>query len=382
MTISRRLFIASLCLLLTSTLFAQEDKPTLKIGGALRFNYNLSSWKNEQVKRGGDFGFDTFFINAQAKYKGLKLVADYRFYTKAYGGNFLKKGWIEYDFNPKHNLQLGLTQVPFGIGEYNSHSYFFSMNYYVGLEDDYDMGVKYGYKGKKWEADVAFFKNSEERIFGNTSDITLGRYGYDIATLDGHRNKEVNQLNARLIYKFEPNGIKHRFGLSAMYGGIYDLNKKEYGSRQAYAVHMQVDWGGFNAKLQASYYNYNSPSNLPKYNNQIAMGAYNFPYFVAKEAFTYTAGLAYTIPIKSKIVSAIQVYNDFSLLKKCDKTFSDSYMNILGAAITAGNIFMYVDCAMGKNQPWLGGNGNNSLGAGDPNAKWNTRFNINLGYYF
>ncbi len=382
MTILRRSVILGLCLIFISTLFAQEDKPQLKIGGALRFNYNLSSWKDKQVERGGDFGFDTFFINAEAKYKGLKLIADYRFYTEAYGGHFLKKGWVEYDFNPKHNLQLGLTQVPFGIGEYNSHSYFFSMNYYIGLEDDYDMGIKYGYKGKKWELDFAFFKNSEEMLFANKSDISLSRYGYDIASLDGQRNKEVNQLNARLIYKFEPNGVKHRFGLSAMYGGIYDLDKEAYSSRQAYAAHVQVDLGHFNAKLQATYYNYKALTNLPKYEEQIAMGAYNFPYFIAQDGFTYTAGLAYTIPIKSKIISSVQLYNDFSILKKGNKEFSDSYMNILGAAITAGNIFMYVDCAMGKNHPYLGASGNNPLGAGDPNARWNTRFNINLGYYF
>ena len=44
-----------LALLLAVPAMAQE-KPELKIGGALRFNYNLSSWKDGQKKRGGDFG--------------------------------------------------------------------------------------------------------------------------------------------------------------------------------------------------------------------------------------------------------------------------------------------------------------------------------------
>ncbi len=395
MTISRRSFIASLCLLLTSTLFAQEDKPTLKIGGALRFNYNLSSWKNEQVKRGGDFGFDTFIINAKAKYKDIKLIAEYRLYAKEFGGGFLKKGWLEYDFNPKHNLQVGLTQVPFGIGTYNSHSYFFSMNYYIGLEDDYDMGIKYSYQNKNWKASLAFFKNAEEMNFGNNSDISSSRYSYDIASLDvngdgklDYRAKEQNQLNARLIYKLQTNGAKHKFGVSAQFGGVKNLMTKENGQQQAFAGHYELDLGNFNAKLQATYYQYKTydPDNhtiLGRSNTDfVAMAAFGAPYLVAWEGATYTAGLAYTIPIKSKIVSSIQLYNDFSVLDKSDENFSNSYMNILGAAITAGNIFMYVDCAMGKNQPWLGGNWTNSLGIGDPNAKWETRFNINLGYYF
>jgi len=123
-------------------LFAQE-KPELHIGGALRFNYNLSSWKEGQKKRGGDFGYDVFRVNAKAKYKGIKLNAEYRLYSEGFGGGMLKQGWFGYDFTPENNLQIGLTQVPFGITQYNSHNWFFSINYYVGMEDDHDMGVKY-----------------------------------------------------------------------------------------------------------------------------------------------------------------------------------------------------------------------------------------------
>ncbi len=402
MIISRRSFITALCLLLTSTLFAQGDKPTLKIGGALRYNYNLSSWKDEQVKRGGDFGFDTFFINAKAEYKGVKLIADYRFYAKEFGGSFLKKGWLEYDFNPKHNLKLGLTQVPFGVGIYNSHSYFFSMNYYIGLEDDYDMGIKYGYKGKHWDIDLAFFKNAEEMNFGNDSDISASRYAYDIGSLDidgdgqyDYRAKELNQFNGRFVYKFQTGQAKHRLGVSGQFGLVRNMLDKEYGQQQAFAGHYQLDWGGFNAKLQATYYQYKTEDSDKSHTYKagvssdfVAMSAFGAPYLVAWEGATYTAGLAYTIPIKSKLVSSIQFYNDFSVLAKSQGSFSqvyevsNSYMNILGAAITAGNIFMYVDCAMGKNQPWLGGNWTTALAQGDPNAKWETRFNINLGYYF
>ena len=46
----------------------------------------------------------------------------------------LKQGWIAYDLNNASELQLGLTQVPFGITQYNSHNWFFSLNYYIGLE--------------------------------------------------------------------------------------------------------------------------------------------------------------------------------------------------------------------------------------------------------
>jgi hypothetical protein len=51
---SKTFTLSILAMLLLFSIKAQ-DKPTLKIGGALRFNYNLSSWKDGQIKRGGDF---------------------------------------------------------------------------------------------------------------------------------------------------------------------------------------------------------------------------------------------------------------------------------------------------------------------------------------
>jgi len=55
-----------------SDLTAQK-KPEVDLGGALRFNYILSSWKPEQKKRGGDFGYDMFRINAKALLAGRQF---------------------------------------------------------------------------------------------------------------------------------------------------------------------------------------------------------------------------------------------------------------------------------------------------------------------
>jgi hypothetical protein len=87
-------------MLLSTGALQAQDKPELEIGGAVRFNYNLSSWK-EKKKRGGDFGYDVFRINAKAKYKGIKLNAEYRLYSEGFGGGMLKQGWLAYDFDSK-----------------------------------------------------------------------------------------------------------------------------------------------------------------------------------------------------------------------------------------------------------------------------------------
>ncbi|MEE9431674.1 MAG: hypothetical protein V3V16_11570 [Melioribacteraceae bacterium] len=382
--------ILLLAFLLSINSFAQENKkPTLKIGGALRFNYNLSSWKPGQKARGGDFGFDVFRINAKAEHKGIKLNAEYRLYSSGFGGGMLKQGWVAYAFNPKNEIQVGLTQVPFGITQHNSHSWFFSLNYYLGLEDDHDMGIKFQHRGDDWDYDIAFFKNAEELKFGSYSDVSNSRYSYDVSSIeldgDGNldlRNKEVNQINGKIIRKFGCEKLKHKIGASGQYGGLYNLETKETGQHYAFAFHYELKAELFDLKLQAINYNLNAKNPSGQPNNVIAMTAYGFPYLISAKGNLYTVGVGYSIPVNWLPISNLQFYNDFGVLDKSTTGFKNSFMNVTGVLITAGNVYTYLDFAAGKNHPWLGSVWTNALANGTPNEKWEMRFNINMGYYF
>lgn len=376
--------------LLSSTLLFAQEKPEIKVGGALRFNYNLSTWKKEQVKRGGDFGYDLFRINAVGKYKGISLNAEYRLYSAGFGGGMLKQGWLGYDFDEKNKMQLGLTQVPFGNTQYNSNNWFFSINYYLGLEDDHDMGIKFTHRGEKWDYDLAFFKNAEELQFGNLSDLSPNRYSYDIGSIDADgdgkmdlRNKEVNQLNAKVVYKIKGNA-EHRIGASAMYGGVLNLDTEKIGNHKAFSVHYEMKNNKLGLKLQGTYSKTNPKNPDNKFNNVVAMSAYGGNYLTPAEFYTYTGGVSYDIPVKFGPVSQLQLYNDFGMVDKINSDFQNTYMNVTGVMISAGNVYIYVDMASGKNMPWLNPDFTNSLakGSSDNSDKWHTRYNINIGYYF
>lgn len=352
----------------------RKDKPTFHIGGALRFNYNLSTWKKEQVKRGGDFGFDMFRINADAAWKDLSLHAEYRFYSKDFGGGMLKEGYVRYHFNDSTHIDIGLTQVPFGNQTYNSHSWFFNLPYYVGKEDDYDMGIKFERHNPHWLYQLAFFKNAEELNFGDKTAIDPGRYSYDVAG----RNKEVNQGTARTEYFFNEN---KSIGASVMLGGLYNIPSGNMGSHWAAALHSNLNWQKWNLKLQTMYYRYNVADST-QFDKAVDMAAYGAAYQVAARSFLHTASLSYTQPVHWGPVSALTFYNDYSYMHKPETGFADTQMNVLGCMLTAGHIYTYVDWAAGKNQPWLGPVWTEALAAGDAAAKWHSRFNINIGYYF
>lgn len=375
-TSSSFLFMMLFAFLSSELFYAQED-PELKIGGALRFNYNLSSWKEGQKDRGGDFGYDMFRVNVNGSYQGIYVDAEYRLYSRSFGGGFLKQGWLGYRFNEKEEIQVGLTQVPFGIQQYNSHNWFFNLTYYFGLEDDHDMGVKYVHIDDKFEYNLAFFKNAEELRFGGTSEVSPDRYSYDVVG----RNKEVNQFNGKLIYKFG-DSIKNRLGTSVQYGGLYNLDTEKTGTHYGLALHYEMFYKNWNLKLQAMHIDHD-PENLPGESREIIkMGAYGFPYEVASDFNIYTIAVSKSIPVELGPISNIQFYNDFGYQDKKVDSFEDSFMNVTGMLITAGQVYTYVDYAAGYNQSWLGGNFVDDFSTGNPDAKWEARFNINIGYYF
>lgn len=354
-----------------------EEKMELSVGGALRFNYNNSTWKPNQQKRGGDFGFEVFRINVEAEYKKVGLHIDQRFYAAGFGGAFLKYGWFQYELSKQSHLKLGLIPAYFGTQQFNSHSWFFQLPFYLGFEDDHDMGLSYSLDTDKLQLDVGFYKNAEELGFSDNAPVSDSRYSYDFSG----RNKEINQLNLRFNYKFG-HTAQHKLGATLQRGGIWNIDTKDVGSQFAVAGHYDLTINNWNFQLMAMHYN-NQPENLAGQSRDwIEMTAYGFPYNTAAKANIYTINLAYTFSVDWGPISAVQVYNNYAYMDKAIDHWEDTQMNILGALISAGPVYIYVDYARGKHQPWLGPQWAEALTRGDVNNGWETRFNINFGYYY
>jgi len=372
------LFKIFFTLLIPFGCFGQEnEKPQLQLGGAFRVNYVYSSWKEEQKTKGGELGYDMFRINAKASYKNIFLNAEYRFYSDAFGGSFLKQGWVGYRFNERNELHAGLVYVPFGIKQYNSHNWFFNITYYVGLEDDHDMGLKYVHTDDTWEYAFAFLKNAEELNFGGDVENSSSRYSYDVVG----RNKETNQFNGKVVRKLG-NRAAHRIGFSGQYGSLYNIDTDKNGSHYALALHYEVDWENWNLKTEAITVSH-APKNAPGESDKtIMMGAYGTPYAIASDFNMYTAAISKKFEVNWGPISQIELYNDFGYMQKKEQEFTDSFQNVTGVLVTAGSVYTYIDYAAGYNHSWLGGNFVDDFAVGNPDAKWEARFNINVGYYF
>ncbi|HBX64695.1 MAG TPA: hypothetical protein DEG32_00490, partial [Balneolaceae bacterium] len=100
---------------------SEESDDFLDIGGALRLNFFHTDYGGDKNPNDTQFTFDTWRINVHGEKDGVGINFEYRFYP-TFNTHFIKQGWFYYNFSERTNLQVGITQVPFGNLQYNSHN--------------------------------------------------------------------------------------------------------------------------------------------------------------------------------------------------------------------------------------------------------------------
>lgn len=405
----------------------QQDEPTLdvSVNGSLRFNALFRSYGGEtadKVLGDGGFTFDTFRIGASGSYGGLIFDSELAVYPESFGGTFLQKGWVGYQFSENRQFQVGVSQVPFGIQPYASSSWFFNSTYYVGLEDDYDAGIKAMYQPGNWDIQGAYYLNAEQTDFFAGSNF--GRYSYDVVPVTsfpafgdaGDANDvngiggytvvpggnstrspiaEAHQFNVKVAYSFGHGDLGFtKVGVSGQRGQLQNLNTRNSDWHAAYAAHLQGRYGGLGIKLEFAQQELNPPLTDGERNNFpddvgyaaddfVVMGAYNFPQRVAAEHSVYSSSVSYRIPLNAGPISQIKPYYDFSLVTKSVDGWNDNATHDIGFLTSAGPLFVYTDLNISKGHPFNHPGANfASVMAENNDNTWRTAFNINIGIYF
>lgn len=360
--------------------------PDLSVGpvtfGATARANILATNYDDTLSNPQHFAFDTAWLDARLDYGQWFGYAQFRFYDSVGNKNaFFHSGWAGYRWDEQQqNLKLGITKVPFGVLPFASNNYFFSLAYYVGLEDDYDFGLVYSLEREHWSFKAAYFPREEWDGFGGSMDSS--RYSYDVVRSVDSANQERNQFNLwaqRTLPLTE--SLSMSPGASALYKMVPNDVSDQTGSMWAAGLHCQVDYGQFNAKLEYIHYKYNLKNPLGLSNSVVVMGAYGEPYNVAAEADVLVASLSYTVPVDNDWLRDIIFYNDYSAILKRETGFNNSQQNVTGAFLDMDPFKVYVDFAFGRNNPFIGADYGDALGRGGTND-WEFRFNINAGIYF
>lgn len=353
----------------------------VKFSGSFRMNFLVKDNDDGQKDRAGDGEFNLFNLGVDTKTEGIRFSGQYRWYNYTDTVHHLYFAMdTDTGTNTSAEIQLGLMRVPFGILPYEANSWWFGIPYYLGLNDDFDMGVKYLYQVEQWDVQAAFYTSSE------FSAANTNRYSVDVisssvndtsTTQDNtSRNQESNQGNLRLARLF-PHG---EVGVSLQAGQLYNSIEEENGHHWAMAIHHLANIGNFHSQIELLSYEF-SPENPDGINDDvIRVGALADSYEIAAKGNVYVVNLAYDVPIENSKVSNVRLYNDYSHLEKEAAGFVESQLNVTGVGITLGQIYTNIDFIMGRNVLYISG-GRQGYAQGTEDD-WSTRFNINIGYYF
>lgn len=360
-------------LLTTPAAAVADEEEGIEFGGAVRLNYAWRDYDTQNKDRGGDFELELFRINVRGTVGEVMLDAEWRRYNDFQA---IHHAWVGYRFNDDVHAELGITQVPFGILPYASHSFWFGGTYYMGFEDDYDTGIKVVQEAGDWTFHYGFFKNPEY-----SNDSRADRYSFDLVTGGEQQNTETNQLNfraARMLNHAEDRNTE--VGLSLQAGQIYNRATEDNGDRWAVGAHMNGNYGPWNAQLQGIAYEFNPKNPDGVSDDFVQYGAFAFPFMVAAKGTVWSANLARSFDVNLGPITWMNCYNNFTYIDPRVDNSAESIQNVTGCSVSAGGVFAYFDWIAGKNMWFAGGDGIGLDGASA--GKWRSRLNINIGYYF
>ncbi|MEZ4428448.1 MAG: hypothetical protein R3A51_12260 [Nannocystaceae bacterium] len=362
-----------------------------RVTGSISFSIFHKTWPNEQGDRAVGFGanFDRIGVGLDGTYKGLLMSADYRFFGKY---AMLHHGYIGYRYKDIYEVDVGVHKVPLGILPYTSHSWFLTLPYYVGMADDYDLGIKQKLTLGGFDLQLAYYIISEPAQFGATGDSA--RYSYDFVTTDADElgyagvtskqsNKEMHRANGRLAYTFEHRGGgTTEIGGSGFYGGLYNTELDSFGDQWAAVVHYNGNYKGFNLQVEGLYYHHRPLREGVQDPRWVTMGAYDAPYRVASRGLVVVGNIGYTLELPWEAFDWVMFYNDYSFLFKPDYSSQSTHMNVTGILLANQYVYIFFDTAVGLNHPWFSPQYGQALAEGEDDPKPWLWINLNFGYYF
>lgn len=339
---------------------AQDAGSGIDVGGAIRFNYGWKDYDNDDK-------FDLELVRADLSCERGRFIcsAQYRWYE---GFSAVHHAWVGIQATDQQQVRAGIVQVPFGLLPYASHSFWFGSGYYLGIEDDYDLGATWTLDNGEWRADAALFAGDE---YGTGRED--GRYSFDVATTADHPFRERTRGVFRLERRIEHGDWTTRLGGSLSAGRIERRPDGAEFDRRAFALHAESIRGPLELEAQWARYDYDVPG------DRIALTAFLFPFEVASTADVATVNVAWTFE-RSGWFDSITCYNDYSTTRANGPALADSVQNVTGCSFAKGPMFTYVDWIAGRNM-WFAGGPGIGIDAGGSD-RWHSRLNVNVGFYF
>lgn len=379
---------------------ASDGKFTL--GGAVRFRWDTrfnDAHLNGDRNTSNHFSFDT--IALKAKYDSSTFFASGQY--RIYGGSFIygKRngydkhvgevhfpmwGYAGYKFTPQDSVTAGINQTPFGLTPYFGSSFLESLGFTAGLEEVYNVGVKYSHADEEWTWDIGYYPGAAPEGKGISRDSA--RYSTNIVRADGYvpngtDNHERNMVVGRVEHTFLKTDVaSFTGGLSGWVSQIHNFDTGKDGTKTLASVHFNATYGNWGFK--GIYVRQDIRAKNPGRDDIITIGGYDASYNIATKGNLVSGEINYKIPDDIGPFS-VQPYLNYSAFIKDKSSFKTSQRYILGAAWTFTKdpkLVIYSEGILGKNDPYVGAGQFVSGLAQGGDDKWKKSIIVNIGYYF
>lgn len=365
-----------------------DGTESFQVGGVIRFNQRYENWATSTNRGFGKLDFDVFRLDLKGKYDDFYLNSSFLLQNDEYTS--IEKAYAGYNINANNSIDVGLVYKPFALYPYPQTGWTYQLPFFLGYGDNIAPGLNWNYDDKDWEIKLGYYPRMLDTNLryapesAKYSDLTENAF----PSQRNYQNEKQNQLNARIVKKFDTAVGKQEIGLSGAVSQLHNAITGKEGSYYAAAAHANTNIDRWNIQGSVIHYQYDAKNPDGVSNDVTLMGTNGLTpaYFIASEGTVSSLNVSYTLPIKNMgKLKAIKFYDDYSYFDKARSDWSASQMNTTGVLFLAAPFRVWVDYTWGKNANILGG-ASNSTGLSSTTSaysnKWLYRINLNIGFSF
>lgn len=386
----------------------RPDRPLISndgkftVGGAIRARYDA---RFNDAKLDGSrttsnhFSFDTLALKLKYDSSTLFGAAQWRFYGASfiygkrngyqnYPGEVQFPLWAYagYKVTPKDSVTAGINQAPFGLTPYFGASFIETMGFAAGVEEVYNLGVKYTHTDDKYDFDVAYYPGAAPDAIGISRDsarYSTNMVRADAYVPDGSDNHERNMVVGRYEYAFVKTDVtSFTAGVSGWLSQVHNLDNGRDGWKALEGVHFNASY--YNWGFKGIYVRQDIKAKNPGRDDIVTIGGFDSSYNMATRGNFFSGEVSYKIP-NDIGPFAVMPYLNYSAYVKDKDAFETSQRYVLGAAWTFKQdprLVIYSEGILGKNDPYVGSGQFESGLAQGGDDKWKKSVIVNIGFYF
>lgn len=334
-----------------------------------------------------DYDSDRFFGAAQYRFYGASFIYGKSGGYEGYPGEvqFLMYAYAGAKLSAADSVTVGIQPVPFD-DRYWGGSILDDLGFVYGMEEVYNLGIKYKRQTSDLRVELGFFPGSGPAVMGISRDGA--RYSTNIAKADsyladGSQNDERNMVIGNVQYALVNHGTtKLKATASGWVSSIYNFDTRRTGSKHVFAFSLTGSHGPWSAKALVSRQDID-PRN-PGRNDMITVSGFDASYNIAAKG-TYAFGEVGRTVDTGNLPFDVFVYANYGRFMKDAAGFRDSERFDLGAVWTSkdkGRVKVYSELLLGRNDPYVGAGQYASGAAQGGDDKWKAAFMMIFGYYF